>query len=252
MKALIVAGNRGTRLAPFTKVLPKPLIPLGDYPVLEIILCQLREAGFAEITLVVNYLAELFEAYFGSGERLGIDIRYLREETPLGTAGSLDALRSVDEPLLVMSADVLTDLDFQALYLAHADREAVLTMALYAREYKVEFGVIDTDANGRVTRCREKPTLSFLVDTGVYVVSPAVFRHIPCNQYCDMPDVIDLLNRGGLPIYGYPFSGQWLDLSKADNFDRVVAQFQYLSAVAETQVPLEAYVRFLSSIQVEA
>jgi NDP-mannose synthase len=253
MKAVIMAGGRGTRLAPFTKVLPKPLIPLGDYPILEIIICQLREAGFDEIILTVNYLAHLFEAYFGNGERQGVKIRYSLEDQPLGTAGPLSLIEGLDEaPFLVMNADLLTDIDFRHLYRTHGAQQAAITMALYAKEYKIDFGVIETDETNRVLRCAEKPVLNYLINMGVYVVSPHVLRQIPYDKYSNMTDVIDRFIAQENGVFGYRFSGTWMDLGKVDDFDRVAAQFQHLSEVADARIPLESYISFLSSVPVEA
>ena len=253
MKAVIMAGGKGTRLAPFTKVLPKPLIPLGDYPILEIIISQLREAGFDEIILTVNYLAHLFEAYFGNGERLGVNIRYSLEERPLGTAGPLALIEGLDdEPFLVMNADLLTDIDFRHLYSTHLAQDAAVTMALYAKEYKIDFGVIETDDTGRVLACREKPVLNYLINMGVYVVSPYVLDEIPYNSFFDMTDVIARVSPSPRGVYGYRFEGTWMDLGKVDDFDRVASKFQHLISVAETRIPLESYIHLLSAAPAEA
>ncbi len=253
MKAVIMAGGRGTRLAPFTKVLPKPLIPLGDYPILEIIICQLREAGFDEIILTVNYLAHLFEAYFGNGERQGVNIRYSLEDQPLGTAGPLSLIDGLgDEPFLVMNADLLTDIDFRHLYCTHQAQQAAITMALYAKEYKIDFGVIETDETNRVLKCAEKPVLNYQINMGVYVVSPSVLTTIPRGRYYNMTDVIERLIPEEHGVYGYRFSGTWMDLGKVDDFDRVAAQFQHLAEVADARIPLESYVSFLTSVPVDA
>jgi len=253
MKAVIMAGGRGTRLAPFTKVLPKPLIPLGDYPLLEIIICQLREAGFDEIILTVNYLAHLFQAYFGNGERQGVSLRYSLEEKPLGTAGPLSLIDGLDEaPFLVMNADLLTDIDFRHLYRTHLAQEAAITMALYAKEHKVDFGVIDTDEAGRVLKCAEKPVLRYQVNMGIYVVSPEVLPHIPHNQFSTMMDLVNRFMAEERGVYGYRFEGTWMDLGQVDDFDRVATQFQRLTEVADERVPLESYIGFLASLPVEA
>jgi NDP-mannose synthase len=251
MKAVIMAGGRGTRLAPFTKVLPKPLIPLGDYPILEIIICQLREAGFDDIVLTVNYLAHLFEAYFGNGERQGVKIRYSLESEPLGTAGPLSLIEGLDEePFLVMNADLLTDIDFRHLYRTHEAQQAAITMALYAKEYKIDFGVIETDDTNRVLRCAEKPVLNYQINMGVYVLSPSVLRHTPYNRYINMTDVIERVMKEEHGVYGYKFGGTWMDLGKVDDFDRVASQFQHLAEVADARIPLESYISFLTSASV--
>ena len=160
MRAVIMAGGRGTRLAPFTRVLPKPLIPFGDHPILEIIICQLRKAGFTDITLTLGYLSHLFEAYFSNGERLGVNIEYTYEDTPLGTAGPLSLIERLDEPFLLMNGDLLTDLDFAEMYNYHLQQDAVITMGLQSRRIDIEFGVIDVDQDSRIIACRERPSIT--------------------------------------------------------------------------------------------
>jgi NDP-mannose synthase len=241
MKAVIMAGGRGTRLAPFTKVLPKPLIPLGDYPILEIIICQLRQAGVCEITLAVNYLAHLFEAYFGRGERLGVEINYSHETDPLGTAGPLRLVEGLDEPFLVLNADVLTDLDFRDLYEYHLMRDAMVTMAVHTKDVKIDFGVIELDDSARILRCREKPEFTYLINMGVYVVSPEAIDRIPYGRRYDFTQLIEDLLYDGRRVYGYVFGGDWMDLGRIDDFAEASKRYQHLGAVAEKRVALESY-----------
>jgi NDP-mannose synthase len=240
MKAVIMAGGRGTRLAPFTKVLPKPLIPLGDYPIVEIIMCQLREAGFTEITLAVNYLAHLFQAYFNNGERLGIRIDYSIEAEPLGTAGPLTLIEGLEAPFLVMNADLITDMDFSDLYDFHLRNRAAITMALYPREVRIDFGVMEVDEACRVQRCVEKPTYDFLINMGVYMVSPEVLRYLPYGQHYDFTDLVDLVRSKGHDVYGYVFRGEWMDLGRIDDFTQAADRYHHLAQIAERRVPLEA------------
>lgn len=239
MKAVIMAGGRGTRLAPFTKVLPKPLIPLGDYPIVEIIMCQLREAGFTDVTLAVNYLAHLFQAYFNHGERLGIKIDYSVESEPLGTAGPLTLIEGLDEPFLLMNADIVTDMDFADLYSYHLRNDAAITMALYPREVRIDFGVIELDNEFRIQRCREKPSYEYLVNMGIYVVSPEVLQHLPYGRYYDFTDLVDVVRSQGQKVYGYVFQGEWMDLGRIDDFTKAAEHYEHLSAVAERRIPLE-------------
>ncbi|MBN1249223.1 MAG: NTP transferase domain-containing protein, partial [Anaerolineae bacterium] len=239
MKAVIMAGGRGTRLAPFTKVLPKPLIPLGDYPIVEIIMCQLREAGFTEVTLAVNYLAHLFQAYFNNGERLGIHIDYSIESEPLGTAGPLTLVEGLDEPFLLMNADLVTDMDFADLYDYHLRNNSAITMALYPREVRIDFGVIELDAESRIQQCREKPTYEYLVNMGIYVVSPEVLQYLPYGQHYDFTDLVDLVRSRGHNVYGYVFQGEWMDLGRVDDFTKATEHYEHLAAIAERRIPLE-------------
>jgi NDP-mannose synthase len=239
MKAVIMAGGKGTRLAPFTKVLPKPLIPLGDYPIVEIIMCQLREAGFSDITLAVNYLAHLFQAYFNNGERLGIHIDYSIETEPLGTAGPLTLIDGLDEPFLMMNADLLTDMDFGDLYAYHLQNNAAITMALYPREVRIDFGVIELDDGARIQRCREKPAYTYLVNMGIYVVSPEVLQYLPYGQHFDFTDLVDLVREHGHDVYGYVFDGEWMDLGRIDDFTEASEHYQHLAQAAARRVALE-------------
>lgn len=240
MRAVILAGGRGTRMAPFTKVLPKPLIPLGDYPILEIILCQLRDAGFTHITLALNYLAQLFRAYFGNGERLGIDLDYSVEREPLGTGGPLSLIDGLDEPFLVMNADVLTDLGFDELYDFHVATDAALSLALHPEEMQVDFGVVDLDARGRVTGFGEKPRHVHNLNMGVYVLSPAVLDLLPRERFVDMPDLVRCAMGARMPVHGYLHRGKWLDLGRTTDFNQASEEYQDLARAAESRVALES------------
>lgn len=233
MHVVIMAGGKGTRLAPYTTVLPKPLIPFGDYPILEIIICQLREHGFTEITLAVSYLAHLFEAYFGDGRRLGVHITYSLEDHPLGTAGPLTLLPEFDEPFLVMNADLLTDIDYMDLYRYHCYEKAALTIALHPKEVHIELGVIDLDTASAVVGYTEKPSFSYLVSMGIYVFSPEVIRRMHRNCHMDLPEVVAMLLAQKAKVSGYIFSGDWVDVGRLEDYAKAAEQYQYLARVAE-------------------
>ena len=158
MKAVILAGGRGTRLAPYTTILPKPLMPVGDKPILDIIIHQLRHHGFTDITLAVGYLAELLMAYFGQGERFGVQITYSREERPLGTAGPLSLIPNLSDRFLLMNGDVLTALDYSDMLTHHQASGAIATVAVYPRDVKIDLGVVEYDDQCRLTNYTEKPT----------------------------------------------------------------------------------------------
>ncbi len=239
MRAVIMAGGRGTRLAPFTKVLPKPLIPLGDYPILEIILCQLRSAGFSEVTLTLGYLAQLFQAYFGNGERLGIQVNYAVEPHRMGTAGALRLIDHLDEPFLLMNADVLTNLNFVDMVDFHLRHKAAITMALYPREVQVDFGVIELDDTSHVVGFREKPHYSFLINMGIYIVNPEVLDYLPSGQYYDFPDLVEVARTGGHNVLGYVFDGDWMDLGRIEDFTKASDHYHHLASCAEERVALE-------------
>lgn len=232
MKAVILAGGQGRRLAPYTTVLPKPLMPIGDIPILEVVVRQLRHAGFDDITMAVGYLAELLMAYFGDGTKLGVHIGYSREEKPLGTAGPLGLALPPDqaEPFLVMNGDLLTTIDYRALWDYHHGRNAIATLATFRRDVKIDLGVIETDDAGWVSGYIEKPTYHYTISTGIYVFQPEVLAHIPRGQRLDLPELVLGLLAAGQPVAAYPFSGTWLDIGRIDDYERAVAEFEQYRA----------------------
>jgi NDP-sugar pyrophosphorylase family protein len=225
-KAVILAGGRGTRLAPYTTVFPKPLMPLGETPILEIVLRQLARSGFEDVTLAVGYLAELIEAYFGDGSRLGLTLRYSRERDPVGTAGPLSLIEGLDEPFLVMNGDVLTTLDFGGFLDGHVTSRADVSIATFRRSQTIDFGVIESDAAGSVTGYVEKPSSEFLVSMGVNAVSPAALDHVTRGERLDFPDLILRLLSAGRPVRSVPFDGYWLDIGRHDDFARAQSEFE--------------------------
>lgn len=225
MKAVILAGGRGRRLAPYTTVLPKPLMPIGDVPILEVVVRQLAHAGFTEITLAVGYLAELLMAYFGDGSKWGVQIRYSREERPLGTAGPLALVEALDEPFLTMNGDLLTNLDYRALWDYHRSRGAIVTMAIYPRAVSIDLGIVEVNEAGWVRGYIEKPTYRYSVSTGIYVFEPAALRYIPRGESLDLPNLILKLIAAGERVAAYPFDGIWLDIGRPDDYERAVAEF---------------------------
>jgi NDP-sugar pyrophosphorylase family protein len=225
VKAVILAGGKGRRLAPYTAVLPKPLMPIGDMPILEIVLMQLRQSGFSEVILAVGHLAALIETYFGDGSKVGLKIRYAMEDQPLGTAGPLARIRGLDETFLVMNGDILTDIDYRALVDYHREQRAALTIAAYDRVVRVDFGVIEAEA-GVVRRYIEKPSLSYLVSMGIYVFEPAVRRLIEPDEYLDFPDLVRSLLAHDEKVATYKFSGTWLDIGRQEDFADAQVTFE--------------------------
>ena len=222
MRAVILAGGRGTRLRPYTTVLPKPLVPVGDRPVLELIIHRLATCGFVQVDLCIGHLGELIMAYFADGSHIpdGMSLRYHREDEPLGTAGALRAIEDLDETFIVMNGDIVTDLDFRALVSFHREQEAALTIATMEKEVPISLGVIEHDDH-RVTGYVEKPTLGFSVSMGVYVYEPRVLELMPSGHF-DFPDVVHLLLEHGEPVVSYPFSGTWFDIGTPDDHERAV------------------------------
>ncbi len=223
-KAVILAGGKGTRLAPFTTVFPKPLMPLGETPILEIVLRQLVRAGFTDVTLAVGYLASLIESYFGEGERYGLRLTYSREEEPLGTAGPLANIGGLTEPFLVMNGDVLSTLDYAAFLDAHVASGAEASIATHRRENKVDFGVVETNGE-RVVDYVEKPSHSYLVSMGVYAFSPSVLARIEKGRPLDFPELVLRLLSAEAFVRSVPFDGYWLDIGRHDDFARAQEEF---------------------------
>ncbi len=225
MKAVILAGGKGTRLAPYTKILPKPLMPIGDVPILEIILLQLRSAGITDIVLTVGHLAELLKAFFKDGSHLDMNITYNYENTPLGTAGPLALIEDLDEAFLVMNGDILTTIDYLDLINFHKKQQAVLTIAMHPRKVHIDLGVIEANQNDNVVGYIEKPTMNYMVSMGVYVFDPGVRQYIPKGNYMDFPDLVKKLIREGEPVSGYPFKGYWQDLGRPDDYEQASQDF---------------------------
>jgi len=228
MQAVILAGGKGRRLRPYTTVLPKPLMPLGEMPIIEVVLRQLAASGFRQVTVAVGYLAELLMAYCGNGSKYGLDLSYSREETPLGTAGPLaliDGLAGGDS-FLVMNGDVLTSLDFAALVQRHQASGAAATIATHQRQQQINYGIIESDDADRVTAYIEKPQYHYQVSMGVYVLTPAVLEYIPRGHYLDLPDLVRTLMAAGRPVLAYPFDGYWLDIGRHDDYEQAVEEFE--------------------------
>jgi NDP-mannose synthase len=228
MKAVVLAGGKGTRLAPYTKILPKPLMPIGDLPILEILLRQMKRAGVDEVILTVGHLAHLLQAFFQGGEQFGLHIRYSFEDKPLGTAGPLSLVKGLDDTFLVTNGDVLTTLDLSALVNSHRQSGAIATIATHSREIKIDLGVIQVDSEHRIIDYIEKPLYPLLVSMGIYVFEARVLSYIPNNQYLDFPDLVLRLIHAGERVVSYPFTGYWQDLGRADDYEQAVQDFEAL------------------------
>lgn len=228
MKAIILAGGKGTRLAPYTKVLPKPLMPIGDMPILEVVLRQIRRAGIDDVVLTVGHLAGLMQAFFQDGATLGLKISYSFENDPLGTAGPLSLVQGLDETFLVANGDVLTTLDLRELIRFHRQSGAAATIATHRRAVNVDLGVIQFNGSQEVIGYIEKPTYDFQVSMGIYVFEPRVLDYIPYNQYLDFPDLVLHLIEAGDRVMGYPFDGYWQDLGRPDDYEAAVLEFASL------------------------
>lgn len=223
---MIMAGGKGTRLLPYTIAFPKPLMPIGDMPILELLIRRLRRVGVDQVVLAVGHLASLLMAYFGDGSSLGVEIKYSLEAEPLGTAGPLGLVEGLDDTFFVMNGDLLTDLDFVALAETHFQTGAAATIGLYRRSVKIDLGVIETGPDGSVTGYVEKPVHDFLVSMGVYVMEPDVLRFIPKQQRFDLPDLIGALLASGIRVATHEHTGYWLDIGRPDDYQQAQTDFE--------------------------
>jgi NDP-mannose synthase len=225
VRAIILAGGRGTRLAPYTTLLPKPLMPVGDMPIIELLIRRLAATGVERVTIAVGHLASLIQAYLGTKANWGLEIDYSLEEEPLGTAGPLALIADLDERFLVMNGDLLTDLDFDALLATHDASNASATIGTYQREVRIDLGVLKAAA-GLVVDYQEKPSFQFLVSMGVYVLEPSVIDLLRPGIACDLPDLVKGLLARNERVASHLHPGYWLDIGRPDDFERAQRDFE--------------------------
>jgi len=224
--AVVLAGGKGRRLEPYTTVLPKPLVPVGDYPILELILRQLKKFGWQNIYLAVGHLAGLIEAYFGNGEKLGINLKYSYEEKPLGTVGPLKLLEGkLSESFLVMNGDVLTDMNLIEFEEFHRKEKGTLTIAVNERSVEIDFGVIQLDGK-RIVGYKEKPKESFWVSMGIYFFEKKALRFVPEGKRFDIPDLVIELIKRGENVCAFPYRGFWLDIGREEDLRRAQKEYE--------------------------
>lgn len=219
MKAIILAGGRGTRLKPFTYVLPKPLVPVGEEPILAILIRQLREQGIADIVLCVSHMSELIKAYFGDGEKFGVRIRYSREEVPLGTIGPLKLIDELPENFILMNGDLLTDLNFVRMYEAHVESGSIATVGTYRRRVDIDFGVMELEGD-EVTGFIEKPCYDYSVSMGIYVFKRDILKYVPDGHPFGFDQLMLSLLERKEKINAYSFDGYWLDIGRPGDFEK--------------------------------
>ena len=213
LQAVVMAGGQGSRLSPLTDELPKPMLPVGDRPLMEIVLQRLREAGITQVTVATHHKPEKIEEYFGQGAAHGIDLSYIAEDRPLGTAGALGLLGSPKETTLVMNGDILTQVDFRAMLAYHREHQADLTVAVRYYDLEVPYGVVECEGH-IVRRLREKPSMGFFINAGIYLLEPTAYRFIPNAQRFDMTDLIQRLLDAGRPVVSFPVREYWLDIGR--------------------------------------
>ena len=226
MHAVILAGGKGTRLSPFTKVFPKPLVPVGGKPILDTILRQLKHFGFTRVTLTVGYMAELLQAYVRDGRQYGLEIDYSFEAEPLGTAGPLAHITTTADNILVMNGDIITDLDYSDLMCFHETHDAMATIGTYQKHFKIDLGIVHNGNGHLITDYVEKPTYSFKVSMGVYVFNMAVLRYICPNRYLDFPDLVKQLLANNEKVLSYSFGGYWQDIGNQRDYEQAVEDFE--------------------------
>ncbi|MDR3400913.1 MAG: nucleotidyltransferase family protein [Chthoniobacter sp.] len=219
IQAVIMAGGFGQRLRPLTESLPKPMLPVGEKPMMELIINQLRDSGINKVNVTTHFEPEKIKSYFGDGSDFGVDLNYVSEESPLGTAGALSLMDEKHERLLVINGDILTEVDFRAMLSYHCEHGADLTVAVRAYDFQVPYGVIESDGMV-VTGVQEKPVMQFFVNAGIYLLEPSVHRHIPQDQHFDMTDLIKQLVAVGRPVASFPVVEYWLDIGQHADYQR--------------------------------
>jgi len=231
-RAVILAGGRGSRLAPYTTVLPKPLMPIGDRAILDVVVRQLHDHGFDRITMAVGYLGHLIEAVFSDGSRHDVAIEYHREDAPLGTAGPFATIDGLaDDHFLAMNGDILTCLDYRRFFESHVQSGNAMTVATHARTVVSNYGVLHLDGSDgpvrRVSGYEEKPEIPYDVSMGIYAIAPAALEHIPGGRF-DIPDLVLALLAAGLPVGAFPFDGYWLDIGRHDDYEQALTDYEQI------------------------
>jgi len=219
VQAVIMAGGIGKRLHPLTEEVPKPMLSVGGRPLMERIIEQLGEAGIQQINIATHYKAEKIVAHFGDGGNFGVNLNYVDENQPLGTAGALGLLEKPTGPLLVINGDILTQMNFRAMSAYHQEHKADLTVAVRKYDLKVPYGVIESDG-AFVQGLAEKPSYSFFVNAGIYLLEPSVYRYVPHGQHFDMTDLIQQLLEEGRPVASFPIVEYWLDIGQPADYDQ--------------------------------
>ncbi|WP_320171767.1 nucleotidyltransferase family protein [Maridesulfovibrio sp.] len=219
MKAVVMAGGFGTRLRPLTETLPKPMLPVGDRPLLERIIDQLKEAHIENIDVTTHYMPEKIIEHFGDGSKFGVSINYVSENKPLGTAGALSLIEEPDTPLLVINGDILTQVDFNAMLAFHREHDSVLTVGVRQYEFQIPYGVIECEG-AHICRLKEKPVQKFLVNAGIYLLEPEVQKMVKPDEFTNMTDLIEALIAMGKTVTSFPVMEYWLDIGQLADYNK--------------------------------
>lgn len=223
--AVILAGGKGTRLRPYTLAMPKPLVPIVDRPILEIVLRQLEKQGFHTINIAVNHQADLIKAYFGDGSKLGLDIQYFLENKPLGTMGPLTNMNNLPENFLVMNGDVLSDIDFSTFLEEHEQKSAMFTISSYERTQLVDYGVLNI-CDEKLTGFEEKPHLRYDVSMGIYAMNRKTVEYIPKDTYFGFDNLMEELLKDNIPIYTKKHTGYWMDIGRPEDYQQATEDIE--------------------------
>lgn len=227
-RVVILAGGRGTRLRPYTVVLPKPLMPIGDFPILEIIVRQLARQGFDHITMAVNHQAEIIRAFFQDGQKWGVRIDYSLEDKPLSTMAPLRNIKDLPDNFLVMNGDILTDLNFAEFFDEHCSQNSIFTISAYVRVQKIDYGVLEANADHHLTGFNEKPSKEYLVSMGAYMASRRILDFIPERAFYGFDNLMADLLQTGTPVAVRKFDGYWLDIGRPDDYMRAIEEFDQM------------------------
>lgn len=219
LQAVIMAGGEGTRLRPLTEHLPKPMLPVGNQPLLELLIEQLSDSGIHKVNITTHYKPEKIAEYFGDGSTFGVELNYVSEERPLGTAGALGLMEEVDEPVLVINGDILTKINFCAMLAYHREHQGDMTVAVRKYDLEVPYGVIECEGSS-IRQLREKPLMSFFVNAGIYLLEPSVNRFITNGERLDMTDLIQRLLDAGRPVVSFPVLEYWLDIGQLADYEQ--------------------------------
>ncbi|HOP07925.1 MAG TPA: sugar phosphate nucleotidyltransferase [candidate division Zixibacteria bacterium] len=228
--AVVLAGGQGSRLKPLTADIPKPLVPVGGRPIIQLLLTRLKRCGVGRVHLAVNHLSHLIRESVGNGEKLGLEIHYSEEPEPLSTVAPLKLIPDLPEHFLVVNGDILTDLDFVEFYRSHLESDALVSVAAHEREDFVDYGVLETDASNRLIGFKEKPTYRLTVSMGVYVFSRSVLKYVPDSGPFGFDDLMYQALKKNLPISVYPYRGYWLDIGRIEDYERAQEEFSHISS----------------------
>jgi len=225
LQAVIMAGGSGTRLRPLTETTPKPMLPMGDRPLIERIVDRLRQAGIRRVNIATCYLPDKIKEHFGDGTKFGVELDYVTEEQPLGTAGALGLIETGEEPILIVNGDILTRIDYKAMHAFHREQKADLTMAVREYDVQVPYGIVEGDGV-YVRRLTEKPVQRFYINAGIYLLDPSVCRYIPAAERFDMTDLIQRLLAEGRPVASFPVLAYWLDIGRPEEYKKALDDVQ--------------------------